>query len=82
MSGGEGRWPERAGGLESVRSDLEVAKRRSGGCQGDKTVGRTRREMQTSVEKLGACQTVLWGQYWSSWSMTALEIRLGLSTAV
>ena len=80
--GGEGRWPERAGRFESVRSDLEVAKRRSGGCQGDKTVGRTRREMQTSVEKLGACQTVLWGQYWSSWSMTALEIRLGLSTAV
>ena len=38
--------------------------------------------MQTSVEKVGACQTVLWGQYWSSWSMTALEIRLGLSTAV
>ena len=59
VSGGEERWPERAGGLESVRSDLEVAKRRSGGCQGDKTVGRMRCAIQTSVEKLGACQTVL-----------------------
>ena len=59
VSGGEGRLQGRVGGLESVRSYLEVVKRRSGGCQGDKTVGRTRCEMQTSVVKLGACQTVL-----------------------
>ena len=59
MSGGEGRWPERAGRFESVRSDLEAVKRRSGGCQGDKTVGKMRCAIQTSVEKLGACQTVL-----------------------
>ena len=56
MSGGEGRWPGRAGRSESAR---EAVRRCSGGCQGDKIVGRTRCEMQTSVEKLGACQTVL-----------------------
>ena len=59
MSGGEGRWPGRAGRFESVRSDWEAVRRCSGGCQGDKTVGRMRCEMQTSVEKPGACQTVL-----------------------
>ena len=81
-SGGEGRWPGRAGRSESARGDWEAVRRCSGGCQDDKTVGRTRCEMQTSVEKLGECQTVLSGQYWFSWSMTALEIRLGLSTAL
>ena len=59
VSGGEGRLQGRAGRFESVMSDWEAVRRRSGGCQGDKTVGRTRCEMQTSVEKLGECQTVL-----------------------
>ena len=63
VSGGEGRWPGRAGRSESARSDWEAVRRCSGGCQGDKTVGRMRCEMQTSVEKPGACQTVLKGQY-------------------
>ena len=63
VSGGEGRLQGRAGRFESVMSDWEAVRRRSGGCQGDKTVGRTRCEMQTSVVKLGACQTVLQGQY-------------------
>ena len=63
VSGGEGRLQGRAGWCESARSDWEAVRRRSGGCQGDKTVGRTRCEMQTSVVKLGACQTVLQGQY-------------------
>ena len=59
VSGGEGRWPGRAGRSESAGSDWEAERRCSGGCQGDKTVGRTRCAMQMSVVKLGACQTVL-----------------------
>ena len=82
VSGGEGRWPGRAGRSESARSDWEAVRRCSGGCQGDKTVGRTMCTMQPSVEKREACQRVLLGQYWFFSSTTALEIRLGLSTAV
>ena len=63
VSGGERRLPGRAGGSESVRGGWGAVRRCSGECQGDKTVGRMRSEMQMIVGKLGVCQTELQGQY-------------------
>ena len=59
VSGGEGRWPGRAGRSESARSDWEAVRRCSGECQGDKIAGRMRSVMQTIAGKPGVCQTVL-----------------------
>ena len=63
VSGGKGRLPGRAGGFESVWGGWGAVRRCNGECQGDKTAGRTRREVQTIVRKPSVCQTGLQGQY-------------------